>query len=139
MCRDSCTYLYIYKDKSQLSGLPWLLRSEDASLKDETCHLILFTCLYISVNIYTQFLRLLGIIYILIWCLHIYVDMNKLTKIIVFSHIYIYIIYTGGTSRMALIMTVSPSVANSNETLSTLRFGLRAKTMQNKVCTYSYM
>jgi hypothetical protein len=50
---------------------------------------------------------------------------SKLTRILQDS--------LGGTSRMALIMTVSPSAANANETLSTLRFGLRAKSLQNKV------
>ena len=39
----------------------------------------------------------------------------------------------GGTSKMSLIMNISPSAINANETLSTLRFGLRAKYIQNKI------
>jgi Kinesin motor domain len=56
---------------------------------------------------------------------HIPYRNSKLTRILEDS--------LGGTSKLCLIMTVSPAVGNSNETLSTLRFGLRAKTMQNKV------
>ena len=56
---------------------------------------------------------------------HIPYRNSKLTRILEES--------LGGTSRLSLIMTVSPAVANANETLSTLRFGLRAKVMQNKV------
>lgn len=55
---------------------------------------------------------------------------SKLTRILQDS--------LGGTSRMALIMTVSPAAANANETLSTLRFGLRAKSLQNKVTKNVY-
>ncbi len=33
----------------------------------------------------------------------------------------------GGNAKTALIITCSPSVYNESETLSTLRFGLRAK------------
>ena len=56
---------------------------------------------------------------------HIPYRNSKLTRILEES--------LGGTSRLSLIMTVSPAMANANETLSTLRFGLRAKVMQNKV------
>lgn len=56
---------------------------------------------------------------------HIPYRNSKLTRILEES--------LGGTSRLSLIMTVSPATANANETLSTLRFGLRAKVMQNKV------
>lgn len=38
----------------------------------------------------------------------------------------------GGNSRTALIINASPSTWNANETLSTLRFGSRAKAIQNK-------
>ena len=38
----------------------------------------------------------------------------------------------GGNARTALIVNVSPSVSNSSETLSTLRFGSRAKNIKNK-------
>ena len=36
----------------------------------------------------------------------------------------------GGNAKTALIITCSPSVYNESETLSTLRFGLRAKVRQ---------
>jgi hypothetical protein len=39
----------------------------------------------------------------------------------------------GGTSRMVLIVNVSPSRDNANETLSSLRFGLTAKAVKNRV------
>lgn len=38
----------------------------------------------------------------------------------------------GGNSKTALIITCSPSVYNEQETLGTLRFGLRAKSIKNK-------
>lgn len=38
----------------------------------------------------------------------------------------------GGNSKTALIVTCSPSLYNESETLSTLRFGLRAKSIKNK-------
>ena len=56
---------------------------------------------------------------------HIPYRNSKLTRILQDS--------LGGTSKLSLIMTVSPSLKNANETLSTLRFGLRAKVVQNKV------
>ena len=37
----------------------------------------------------------------------------------------------GGNSRTTLIITCSPSVYNEQETLSTLRFGFRAKSIKN--------
>lgn len=38
----------------------------------------------------------------------------------------------GGNSKTCLIITCSPSNSNDSETLSTLRFGTRAKTIENK-------
>lgn len=38
----------------------------------------------------------------------------------------------GGNSKTALIITASPSVYNEAETVSTLRFGIRAKAIKNK-------
>ncbi|TDH68568.1 hypothetical protein CCR75_005663 [Bremia lactucae] len=38
----------------------------------------------------------------------------------------------GGNSRTNLIINVSPSSFNASETISTLRFGMRAKSIQNK-------
>ncbi|OMJ89918.1 hypothetical protein SteCoe_7806 [Stentor coeruleus] len=38
----------------------------------------------------------------------------------------------GGNSKTTLIINCSPSVYNENETLSTLRFGFRAKSIKNK-------
>lgn len=38
----------------------------------------------------------------------------------------------GGNSKTCLIITCSPSVYNASETLSTLRFGIRAKAIKNK-------
>uniref|UniRef100_A0AAV1VE09 Kinesin-like protein n=1 Tax=Peronospora matthiolae TaxID=2874970 RepID=A0AAV1VE09_9STRA len=38
----------------------------------------------------------------------------------------------GGNSRTALIINVSPSSFNASETISTLRFGMRAKSITNK-------
>lgn len=38
----------------------------------------------------------------------------------------------GGNSKTALIITCSPSPYNESETMSTLRFGLRAKSIKNK-------
>ena len=38
----------------------------------------------------------------------------------------------GGNSKTCLIITCSPSIYNESETLSTLRFGLRAKKIKNK-------
>jgi Kinesin motor domain len=55
---------------------------------------------------------------------HIPYRNSKLTRILQDS--------LGGTSKLSLIMTVSPSLNNANETLSTLRFGLRAKLMQSR-------
>ena len=38
----------------------------------------------------------------------------------------------GGNSKTSLIVTVSSALSNENETLSTLRFGVRAKAVKNK-------
>lgn len=38
----------------------------------------------------------------------------------------------GGNSKTSLVVTVSSALINENETLSTLRFGLRAKAVKNK-------
>lgn len=38
----------------------------------------------------------------------------------------------GGNSKTCLIITCSPSLYNEQETLSTLRFGSRAKKIKNK-------
>ena len=38
----------------------------------------------------------------------------------------------GGNSKTALIITASPSIFNEAETISTLRFGIRAKAIKNK-------
>lgn len=38
----------------------------------------------------------------------------------------------GGNSKTCLIITCSPSVFNEQETISTLRFGKRAKQIKNK-------
>jgi kinesin family protein 5 len=38
----------------------------------------------------------------------------------------------GGNSKTALIITCSPAIFNEHETLSTLRFGTRAKAIKNK-------
>ena len=50
---------------------------------------------------------------------------SKLTRILQDS--------LGGNSKTALIIAVSPSSYNSSETVSTLRFGTRAKSIENKV------
>ena len=39
----------------------------------------------------------------------------------------------GGNSRTTLIVNCSPSAFNASETISTLRFGVRAKSIKNKV------
>ncbi|KAA8916232.1 hypothetical protein TRICI_001629 [Trichomonascus ciferrii] len=49
---------------------------------------------------------------------------SKLTRILQES--------LGGNSRTSLIVNCSPSSTNDQETLSTLRFGVRAKTIRNK-------
>ena len=49
---------------------------------------------------------------------------SKLTRILSHS--------LGGNAASAIISTVSPAAMNYNLTLSTLRFALRAKTVQNK-------
>lgn len=49
---------------------------------------------------------------------------SKLTRILQES--------LGGNSRTSLIVNCSPSSSNDQETLSTLRFGVRAKTIRNK-------
>lgn len=56
---------------------------------------------------------------------HIPFRNSKLTRILEES--------LGGTSKLSLIITVSPAISDSMETLSSLRFGLRAKIMKNKV------
>ena len=38
----------------------------------------------------------------------------------------------GGNSRTTLIVTCSPSLYNEHETISTLKFGIRAKNIKNK-------
>ena len=38
----------------------------------------------------------------------------------------------GGNSKTNLIITVSPSISNASESLSSLRFGFRAKSIKNK-------
>ena len=38
----------------------------------------------------------------------------------------------GGNSKTSLIITCSPSIYNKDETISTLRFGSRAKQIKNK-------
>lgn len=50
---------------------------------------------------------------------------SKLTRILQDS--------LGGNSKTVLIVAVSPSSFNANETVSTLRFGTRAKSIENKV------
>ncbi len=48
---------------------------------------------------------------------------SKLTKILRES--------LGGNAKTTLIINISPSSYNENETISTLRFGARAKTIRN--------
>ena len=50
---------------------------------------------------------------------------SKLTRILQDS--------LGGNSKTVLIVACSPSTFNASETVSTLRFGMRAKSIQNKV------
>merc|ERR1712137_958431 len=50
---------------------------------------------------------------------------SKLTRILQES--------LGGNTKTTLVITASPHVFNAEETLSSLRFGARAKTIQNKV------
>ena len=50
---------------------------------------------------------------------------SKLTRILQDS--------LGGNAKTVLIVAISPSSYNFNETLSTLRFGMRAKSIENKV------
>ena len=50
---------------------------------------------------------------------------SKLTRILQDS--------LGGNSKTVLIVACSPSTFNAQETISTLRFGMRAKSIQNKV------
>jgi kinesin family protein 5 len=50
---------------------------------------------------------------------------SKLTRILQDS--------LGGNAKTVLITAVSPSSFNANETVSTLRFGMRAKSIENKV------
>ncbi|EPX73214.1 kinesin-like protein Klp3 [Schizosaccharomyces octosporus yFS286] len=54
---------------------------------------------------------------------------SKLTRILKES--------LGGNSRTTLIINCSPSIYNASETLSTLRFGNRAKNIKNKVVVNS--
>lgn len=49
---------------------------------------------------------------------------SKLTRILSES--------LGGNSRTCLIITCSPSIFNETETISTLKFGKRAKQIKNK-------
>jgi Kinesin motor domain len=56
---------------------------------------------------------------------HIPFRNSKLTRILEDS--------LGGTSKLSLIISVSPAMSDSTETLSSLRFGLRAKIMKNRV------
>ena len=56
---------------------------------------------------------------------HIPYRNSKLTRILEDS--------LGGTSKLSMIIAVSPAMSDSNETLSSLRFGLRAKIMKNTV------
>lgn len=55
---------------------------------------------------------------------HIPYRNSKLTRVLQES--------IGGNSRTTLIVTCSPSPYNDFETLSTLRFGIRAKDIKNK-------
>ena len=55
---------------------------------------------------------------------HIPYRESKLTRVLQES--------LGGNSKTCLIITCSPSIYNESETLSTLRFGLRAKEIKNK-------
>ena len=55
---------------------------------------------------------------------HIPYRSSKLTRLLAES--------LGGNSQTSLILTCSPSLYNINETLSTLRFGKRAKMIKNK-------
>ena len=50
---------------------------------------------------------------------------SKLTRILQDS--------LGGNAKTVLIVAISPSSFNANETVSTLRFGARAKSIENKV------
>ena len=56
--------------------------------------------------------------------LHVPYRDSKLTRVLSES--------LGGNSKTSLIVTVSSALFNENETLSTLRFGLRAKAVKNK-------
>lgn len=55
---------------------------------------------------------------------HIPYRNSKLTRVLQES--------LGGNARTTLIITASPSQFNELETLSTLRFGIRAKSIKNK-------
>ena len=57
--------------------------------------------------------------------IHIPYRDSKLTRVLQDS--------LGGNSKTVLIVAISPSSYNANETLSTLRFGQRAKSIKNKV------
>ncbi len=39
----------------------------------------------------------------------------------------------GGNSRTAIVLCVNPSLSQTEQTMSTLRFGLNAKKIENKV------
>ena len=56
--------------------------------------------------------------------IHIPYRESKLTRVLQES--------LGGNSKTCLIITCSPSIYNESETLSTLRFGERAKKIKNK-------
>ena len=55
-----------------------------------------------------------------------------LSDILIITSIYTPLYYAGGNSKTVLIIAVSPSSYNAMETISTLRFGTRAKSIENK-------
>jgi Kinesin motor domain len=61
---------------------------------------------------------------------HIPFRNNKLTRILEDS--------LAGTSKLSLIISVSPAMSDATETLSSLRFGLRAKIMKNRVLNHMH-
>ena len=56
---------------------------------------------------------------------------SKLTRILQMA--------LGGNSLTAIICTISPAAINYYQSLSTLRFALRAKTVKNKPCVNEIM
>jgi hypothetical protein len=90
--------------------------------------------MYIYIYIYSIYIYIYIYVYIQIQVIfaltdekqtHVPYRDSKLTRILQDS--------LGGNSKTVLIVALSPSSYNAMESLSTLRFGMRAKSIENKV------